>query len=267
MSATEIPSQTDHPAFEIIGGAPTSGVLIVCDHASNAVPPHYDNLGLDAAQFSRHIGYDIGAAAVTRHVAAALRAPAVLSRFSRLLIDPNRGEDDPTLIMRLSDGAIIPGNRDVDAPEREARLAQFYTPYHAAITHTLDHILDAQIRPVILSIHTFTAHWKGVPRPWEIGILWDRDPRLVHPLLSHFRAVDHLNVGDNQPYTGALHGDTMWKHGTQRGLAHAIVEIRQDLVATPDGQRHWAAHLSRIMMDILAEPETRAQFALNPTPS
>ena len=94
--------------------------MILCDHASNALPESYGTLGLPTAELKRHIAWDIGAAAVTRHLSAALDAPAVLTRVSRLLIDVNRGEDDPTLIMRLSDGAIIPGN----APVGRAELAE-----------------------------------------------------------------------------------------------------------------------------------------------
>src|SRR5262245_35262995 len=119
--------------YELIPGDAGCGLVLLCDHASNALPPEYGDLGLGAAEFRRHIAYDIGAAAVTRELAARLGAPAVLSCYSRLLIDPNRGEDDPTLIMRLSDGAVIPGNHHVDADERERRIARYYAPYHEQV--------------------------------------------------------------------------------------------------------------------------------------
>ena len=147
--------------------------------------PDTATLGLPQPELKRHIAYDIGAAAVTRHLAKLLQAPAVLTHFSRLLIDPNRGEDDPTMIMRLSDGAIVPGNRHIDSQERARRVDHYYRPYHAAIDRVIDQCIGAGRPPAILSIHSFTESWKGTPRPWHAGILWDRDPRLAQPLLDH----------------------------------------------------------------------------------
>ena len=120
-------------AFDVVAGAASSRLILLCDHASNHLPPEYGDLGLPAGEFARHIAYDIGAAAVTRGLATRLGGTAVLSRFSRLLIDPNRGMDDPTLIMRISDGAVVPGNAHVDEAERQRRIARFHRPYHDAI--------------------------------------------------------------------------------------------------------------------------------------
>lgn len=258
-SASLIPGERED-AFEIVPGRASCGVVLVCDHAENSFPPEYGTLGLPARELERHIAYDIGAAAVTRAIAAALGAPAVLSRFSRLLIDPNRGADDPTLIMRLSDGAIVPGNRHLDAAEREKRIRLFYRPYHDAIDRVLDRCLAAGVPPAILSIHSFTEAWKGVPRPWHAAVLWDRDARLARPLLDALGAEGDLVVGDNEPYHGRLEGDCMWQHGTQRGLAHAIVEVRQDLIGDAAGQAAWGRRLSRIMQRLLDEPGLVAAF-------
>jgi predicted N-formylglutamate amidohydrolase len=112
----------------LLDGDPAAGFLILCDHASNALPPIYGTLGLPAAELERHIAYDIGAATVARTLAARLRAPAVLAPYSRLLIDPNRGLDDPTLIMKLSDSAVVPGNAGIDAAERALRIERYYRP-------------------------------------------------------------------------------------------------------------------------------------------
>src|SRR6476469_5662923 len=119
--------------FTVIAGDAASGLLLVCDHAGNGLPDGYGNLGLPAAEFTRHIAYDPGAAPVTLGLATALKAPAVLANFSRLLIDANRGEDDPTLIMRVSDGTIIPRNAAIGEAERARRIARYHSPYHAAI--------------------------------------------------------------------------------------------------------------------------------------
>lgn len=241
----------------ILPGTVSSGLIVLCDHASNAFPPGYGTLGLPECELSRHIAYDIGAAGVTRQLAAQLQAPAVLSGYSRLLIDCNRGADDPTLIMKLSDGAIVEGNRHVDEAERDRRIANYYAPYHGAIKHLAETSLAAGIAPVLLSIHTFTPVWRGVPRKWHCGVLWDRDDRLPRLLLDALRTEGDLVVGDNEPYTGRLEGDCLWRHGTCRGLAHAIVEIRQDLVADAAGEARWAARLSGIMSGIFADASRR----------
>jgi predicted N-formylglutamate amidohydrolase len=240
-------------AFEIVEGPALAPFLLVCDHASNEIPAEYANLGLPAAELERHIAYDLGAASLTRALARRLDAPAVLSRFSRLVIDPNRGEDDPTLVMQLSDGAAIPGNTGADAAELERRLARFWRPYDAAIAAAIDRAIAAGNVPTLLSIHTFTPTWRGIPRPWHCAVLWDRDPRLAQPLLAALRAEGDLVVGDNEPYSGALKGDCMWRHGTSRGLAHAILDVRQDLVASEAGVADWVERLARILPGTLAQ--------------
>lgn len=252
-----IAGDADSAAVETIPGDPSCGLVVLCDHASNALPPAYGDLGLPSGEFRRHIAYDIGAAALARRIAAALGAPAVLSRFSRLLIDVNRGEDDPTLIMRLSDGAVVPGNARVDAEERQRRLERYYLPYHAAVTRALDEALATGRAPSILSVHSFTPAWKSRPRPWHAGILWDRDPRLAVPLIDALRADSSLVVGDNEPYVGALKGDTLYRHGSKRGLAHALIEVRQDLVGDEKGVAEWAARLVPILARLKDDPDLR----------
>jgi predicted N-formylglutamate amidohydrolase len=245
-----------HPV-EIIAGPLESGALILCDHASNAVPPDLGDLGLPAIEFRRHIAYDIGAAAVTRALARRLAAPAILTQFSRLVIDPNRGRDDPTLVMRLSDGAVVPGNAKVDAAEIARRLERFYEPYEAAVTAASDAAMRAGHPPVIVAIHSFTPIWRGWPRPWHVGILWDADDRFAKPLLDGLRAEEGLVVGDNEPYDGALAGDTVDRHATARGLANALVEIRQDLIADDEGAAAWAGRFARLLAPLLRRPELR----------
>ena len=241
--------------FTLVDGDVASGLVIVCDHADNRVPAEYGDLGLPAAEFTRHIAYDPGAAAVTRRLAARLGAPAVLSTFSRLLIDPNRGEDDPTLIMRLSDGAVVPGNAGVDGGERARRIARFHAPYHAAIDAAIVRAIAAGHVPAIFSVHSFTPVWRGVPRPWHAGVLWDADPRLAVPLIAALRADAALVVGDNEPYAGALFGDTLHRHATTRGLAHALIEIRQDLIADEAGIAGWVARLAAMLTDLNRDAE------------
>lgn len=242
-------------SFFVVPGRADAGLILLCDHAGNAFPPEYGTLGLPEGQLRRHIAYDIGAAAVTCAVAAALGVPAVLTRFSRLLIDPNRGADDPTLIMRLSDGAVIPGNRHLDAAERERRAARYYRPYHNMIEDVIERCSAAGAPPSIISIHSFTESWKGVPRPWHVGILWDRDARLAAPMIDYFNADGGLIVGDNEPYKGSLEGDCLWQHATSRGLPNALIEIRQDLIRDAQGQQQWADRIVALVEALKERPD------------
>lgn len=253
MADTGQIAAAEQESYRILPGRAERGLIILCDHACNALPPEYGTLGLAPDQLERHIAYDIGAAAVVSQLSRELGAPAVLTKYSRLLIDPNRGDDDPTLIMRLSDGAVIPGNRHVGEEERAKRTRLYYTPYHQAIDAVIDRCAATGTPPMLLSIHSFTESWKQMPRPWHIGILWDRDDRLARPLLEHFNAEGDLVVGDNEPYTGKLHGDCLWQHGTQRDLPNAIIEVRQDLIRTDEGQQQWGSRLVRIMRAIEAQ--------------
>jgi len=241
---------------EIIAGTMQSGVLFVCDHASNALPPCLGTLGLDEDDLTRHIAYDIGAAAVTRRLAQIFEAPAVLSRFSRLLIDPNRGLDDPTLVPKLSDRRIIPGNEKSDADDIATRVETYWKPYRQAISAHIEEMLQTGMLPIILSIHSFTPIWRGDLRPWEIGVLWDADNRLAHPLIEALKA-DAIATGDNEPYDGALQGDTLDEEVTRRGLAGLLIEIRQDLIEDISKAATWAERLARILKPLLERPELR----------
>ncbi len=235
------------PAYEILNPDAKSPILLVCDHASNRVPPNVNggSLGLSGHDMNRHIAYDVGAAGVTRHLAELLDAHAVLSRFSRLVIDPNRGEDDPTILMKLYDGSIIPGNRHADAAEKKRRLELFYRPYHAALSAQIDKMIAEGRTPSLVSIHSFTRQLNGrPPRPWHLGVLWDKDGRLAKPFMEYFAKDPDIVVGDNEPYSGELRGDTMYYHGTARGLPHVLIEIRNDLIATPEGQQDWANRIA-----------------------
>ncbi len=249
-----IPAE-DAECYAVVSGRADAGLIIVCDHAGNAFPPGYGTLGLPPTELERHIAYDIGAAALTRGLAASFDVPAVLTRFSRLLIDPNRGDDDPTQIMRLSDGAIVPGNRHLDDAERDKRRRLYSTPYHRAIDATIDRCIATGVTPSLLSIHSFTESWKGVPRPWHVGILWDRDTRLSAPLIRAFSAMDDLIVGDNEPYKGSLEGDCLWRHGTSRSLPHAIIEVRQDLIRDAAGQAAWTRRLVAVVESLVGRPD------------
>jgi predicted N-formylglutamate amidohydrolase len=239
--------------FHILGAGRPSRWLVTCDHATNRVPDCIGggSLGIASADMERHIAYDIGAAGVTRHLAERLDAPAILSDFSRLVIDPNRGEDDPTLVMKLYDGTIIPVNRHVDAAEVERRLAAFHRPYHDA----LERLAARRGDTVICAIHSFTPRLSGrADRPWQVGVLYSHlDPRLALCLLDRLRAEPDLCVGENEPYGGHLEGDAIDRHALRQGRPNVLVEIRHDLIRGEDGQIAWADRLAPILQAALAE--------------
>lgn len=249
----------DPPPYEVANADASPNLIFVCDHASNALPSGFAALGMPPQSFNLHIAYDIGAAEVTRAMANAYNAPAILGTYSRLLIDLNRGPDDPTLVMKLSDGAVIPGNARVDFAEIDRRTALYYRPYHDAIEAQIARARSAGLKPVIVSIHSFTPEWRGKKRPWHIGVLWDRkDGRLAHPVMEELRREGDLVVGDNQPYSGELENDCMAQHALRHGFAHALIEIRQDLIADAQSAGHWAARLVPVLRRALERLDSAA---------
>ena len=238
-------------AYEILGATRVSRWLVTCDHASNHVPEWVSgsDLGICAADMARHIAYDVGAAGLTAALAQKLGCPAVLSRFSRLVIDPNRGEDDPTLLMRLYDGTIIPANRHAGAADLTQRLNRLYRPYHAALAR----MAARQADTVIVAIHSFTPALRGRPtRPWHVGVLHSHlDSRLSVPLIAALAQDAALCVGDNEPYAGHLPGDAIDRHALQHGRHNTLIEVRNDLIAGVDGQQGWAGRLAVALQRVL----------------
>jgi len=240
---------------EQYGADRASRWVITCDHASNVVPPSVGggSLGLPEADMERHIAYDVGAAGVTRALADALDAPAVLSNFSRLVIDPNRGLDDPTLLMKLYDGSVILANRHADEAEKARRVVAFYQPYHDALAQ----IVARRCDNAIVAIHSFTPQLNGrPPRPWHVGILHADDDRLATPLLDELSREGDLCVGDNEPYVGHLMGDSIDRHALQTGRLNALIEVRNDLIETPEQQKAWGLRLAGLLTRAITRIDT-----------
>ncbi|SFT98526.1 N-formylglutamate amidohydrolase [Sedimentitalea nanhaiensis] len=230
--------------FYLYGETRPNRWLITCDHATNTVPPLVagGDLGLPREDMERHIAYDVGAYGLAQHLGVLLDAPVIASNFSRLVIDPNRGEDDPTLLMKLYDGSVIPANRHADAAEIQRRLNLCYRPYHNELAR-----MAALPHAVILSVHSYTRQLRGrEPRPWEVGVLYADDDRLARPLIE-LLAADGMCVGDNEPYSGHLPGDSIDKHAIAQGRPNVLIELRNDLIADDAGQRQWADRLAPIL--------------------
>ena len=225
-------------------------LLLVCDHASNRVPAEFDGLGLDDAALASHIGWDIGAGALTRRLSALLDAPALLCRFSRLIVDPNRALDHPQAIPAESGGVRVPGNEGLAPAERERRAARFHRPWHAAVAAAV----DAMAAPAVVAVHSFTPVLDAGERPWHAAVLHDDDERLARLLLRALRRRGGLHIGDNEPYTG--YSDltfTLPWHAGRRGLRSAAIEVRQNLLASPAGVERWARILAAALRDSLGE--------------
>ncbi len=226
---------------EIIDG--TGPILLVCDHAANTVPPDID-LGIAPALLDKHIAIDIGAAEVTRALATTLGAPAILATVSRLVIDLHRPVDHPGLVPIESDGHAIPGNV---AADRTALIARFHAPYHRAIA-----ALIAQHRPRLLaSIHSFTPALEtgSAPRPWQIGVLYNRDTRAARAAIDLFGAAGVI-TGDNQPYSGRVLNITLNRHGEANGIPSFAIELRNDLIDHSDGVVEWAGVIAPVLTTI-----------------
>lgn len=239
--------------FTVFGADRPARWIITCDHASNHVPSDIagGDLGLPPEEMARHIAYDVGARGTSLRLGEVLNAPVICTNFSRLCIDPNRGMDDPTLVMRLYDGTIIPGNRDVDDAEIARRVATHYKPYHDA----LEALAADRADPVIIAIHSFSPKLKGrALRPWEIGVLHAKsEDRFGRALLERLFKEDDLTVGDNEPYDGDLPGDSIDQHALQSGRLNALIELRNDEIATEVQQNAWAERLATFLQETLDE--------------
>ncbi len=250
----------DPPPFTSLNPAGGPRFVLSCDHASPAVPRHMAGLGLGERDLNRHIAWDIGAAEVTGHLARLLDAPAYLAGYSRLVIDCNRPLTSPTSIPPMSDGSEIPANRNVSPDEAAARAEALFWPYHRRIAGVLDDLIagvaDGGEAPIFVAMHSFTPELDGgTPRPWQIGLLFEHDARLVAPLRASFQAlVPDICIGENEPY--AIIGPSDYsipEHGQNRGLPHIEIEIRQDLIDTPEGAQLWAGRVAEALQSVRTE--------------
>ncbi len=246
-------SDEDPAPFEVINREGGAHILLVCDHASNAVPKRLGQLGLDPGMLDRHIGYDIGAAAVTRGLAQRLDAQAVLAGYSRLVIDVNRPPGHPDSIVAANDGVLVPGNQNLDEIAKRQRIRDVFEPYHDAVNRALARLWNRAPAPAIFSVHSFSPRFGDKPRPWDIGVLWNRDPRIAIPLMEHLERYD-LRVGDNEPYSGHDLAYTIDVHGSAAGIANIAIEINQDQLGTKGEILKWVDILSESLLPVLDIP-------------
>ncbi len=225
--------------------------FLTCDHAGTRIPRRLGTLGLDPAALASHITWDIGAAAVASGLSAALDATVILQPYSRLVIDCNRPPHSVDAIVGLSERTTIPGNQVVTPAEAATRQQEIFAPYHARICELLDERLRRGQPTLLIALHSFTPVYLGVARPWQVGVLYNRDARLAHRLAQALIDEGDLVVGDNQPYAVSDETDyAIPRHGEARRLAHVELEIRQDLIADAEGQAAWIQRLARLLRQI-----------------
>ena len=245
------PVHEDNPA----GGSP---FLLTCDHYGRRLPRLLGDLGLPESELERHIAWDIGIAGVAEALSRDLNAHLIAQRYSRLVIDCNRPPDAPSSIPRLSEATVIPGNQSLSLDAAETRRREVFDPYHRRIREAIDARLAENMPTVLVALHSFTPVYNGIARHWHIGTLYHRDIRLPALLLKGLRAEAGLVVGDNEPYAVSDETDyTIPVHGEARGLMNTGIEIRQDLIADPSGQKQWADRLARILGEIEATLRAR----------
>ena len=235
----------DPPPFTIHNEKGKAPLLLLCDHASKAVPKSLDMLGLTDAELSQHVGWDIGGLDSAIELSKQLDAPLVASGYSRLVIDCNRWPHGEGSTPEVSDTVHVPGNKGITREQADARAEACFWPYHREVARQLDRMTAGGSTVCLLVMHSFTPEMKGFKRPWHVGVLWNDDPRLPVPLLAELRKDKSLVVGDNEPYSAKDDYEyTLNAHPRPRKLPFCSLEVRQDLMATPDDARAWGRRLA-----------------------
>lgn len=251
LSASGLLSESDPAPVEVFNAGGSAPYVLTCEHASNTVPESLGDMGLDARHLERHIAWDIGVDGLSRMLATMLDAPLVLQRYSRLVIDCNRPFQANDFIPEVSDGTEVPANRGLSAADREARISTIHAPYHQAISDILDDRLARQVPTALVAVHSFTPclEAKPAPRPWDIGLLFNRHETLSRHVLDELETeASHLHSTFNEPYRVCDHEDyTIPVHGEKRGIPNMLLEIRNDNIEHEAGQLAWAELLGGIL--------------------
>jgi len=247
---------SDGPAVVMENAGGASRFLIVCDHASNRIPAALGTLGLQAEALESHAAWDPGAYSLACELGRRLDAPLVAAGFSRLVYDVNRPPGSPEVTRAASEIYEVPGNRELSEAEREKRANALYRPFHDRI----DEIIDARKAngqpTALISIHSFTPVYHGAARSIELGVLHDKDARLANAVLECAGRFTALNAERNQPYgpqDGVTH--TIAKHALPRGLFNVMIEVRNDLIRSPESQAEMADMLARLLSHALDAAE------------
>jgi predicted N-formylglutamate amidohydrolase len=229
--------------------------IVACEHASNRIPRSLGRLGLASADLDRHIAWDPGAIEVARGLASRIGGTLIAQRYSRLVVDCNRDPALPDAITTVSEDTTIPGNMELGEEEKGQRIAEIWTPFHAALGNVVDVRIAAELPTALVTIHSFTPVYRGVSRPWHVGVISTDERCLADNVLDALRCDPALVVGDNEPYSAKDNVDyTIRRHGRDSGLPHVMIEIRNDLLRDATAQQAWAERLAGILegLDVVA---------------
>jgi predicted N-formylglutamate amidohydrolase len=248
---SELSTWLDREAVAVDNPNGQGAFVLVCDHASNWVPPSLKGLGLPSGELERHIAWDPGALELARRLSDLLDAPLVHATVSRLVLDVNRDPAHHGSVVTRSEDTDIPGNQEISVEERARRVQSIYEPYHRTLDGAIEQSVARDPAPQIISIHSFTPVYRKEQRPWHIGVLSGDDKRLSQPLLQLLRAAGEFSVGDNQPYAptdGVYH--TLDRHCARRNLRSVLLELRSDTISAEEGCRQWALRLEQALRAI-----------------
>lgn len=233
--------------FYVLNAVSSAPILLVCDHASCRFPEALGDMGLDPFARRCHLAIDIGAGPLTENLSDSLGVTAVVAQYSRLVVDCNRELLDPGAFLEFGDGILVPGNRNLHQADKNARAEAIYWPYHTAIDQQINRLKSIGPPPALISVHSFTPVLNGESRPWQVGILWDKDPKTAEFFVEEFRAAGY-KTGDNEPYSGKAPQDyTIDHHAESIGLPHVGIEIRQDLIADVAGVEAVASVMHKML--------------------
>ena len=249
-NSASILAPDEPPPFYVMHAESTTPILLICDHASCRFPRSLGDMGLDPFARRCHLAIDIGAGSLTEFLADSLGVAAVLAQYSRLIVDCNRDLMDPGAFLEYGDGILVPGNRNLTPERRNARADAIYWPYHQEVSAQVDRLVALGQPPAFVSVHSFTPVLNGVARPWEIGVLWDKDELLKDIFIKDFRD-EGFHVGDNEPYSGKAPADySVDNHAEALGLPCVGIEIRQDLIRDQAGVHRIGRIMHRIIESI-----------------
>jgi len=251
-----LPVEHDPPVIRIARAAGRSAFLIVCDHGGRAIPRRLHELGLTEEVLGTHVAWDLGVAELGERLSERLDAFLIVNGHSRLVIDVNRPLGAADSIATLSERTRIAANENLESEETRRRFEEVFRPYHERIGEELDARTAREVPSVLIALHSFTPVYLDEVRPWHVGVLYGRDPRLARHVLAELRRDPGLVVGDNQPYEVSDATDyTIVVHGERRGIPHVALEVRQDLLACEDGVESWAERIANVLEESLRRLE------------
>lgn len=261
MSSQTLLSEQQPVSASVINESGSSPALLVCEHASAALPEGLAG-AYPPALLKMHYACDLGAGSLVRRVSELLDAVAVVANYSRIVIDCNRRLADPTLVLTHADGEPVMANIGLAPAALQQRIDEIYAPLHATISATLVRLEQRTPLPIYIAIHSFTPALHGDSRPWHIGVMWDRDDRVAQPLIDNLSQDSSILVGKNQPYSGREVQDfSVDFHAERSGLPNVAIEVRQDELATPQGIEQWAQRLAKALSPIISGSNMKSRFA------